>query len=165
MIPEKLVEEARRRGIDVEEIVLVLRLLAETLGTDPPTLVETRLEIAEKFLEEGRNLIEKDPVQASEKLYKAAEEIVKALAVHFNLENILSRVRERGRWTAVELEKAVLAISKRLGEWFFNAWDHAWNLHVWGFHEAKFDSEDVRERLPYVEKLVRETVKLVRGEQ
>jgi protein tyrosine phosphatase (PTP) superfamily phosphohydrolase (DUF442 family) len=36
------------------------------------------LELAERFLAEGRELIDKDPVQASEKLYKAAEEAVKS---------------------------------------------------------------------------------------
>jgi hypothetical protein len=34
------------------------------------------------FLEEGRSFIEKSPVQASEKLYKAAEESVELLALH-----------------------------------------------------------------------------------
>jgi hypothetical protein len=35
------------------------------------------LKIAMRYLEEGINLVDKDPVQASEKLYKAAEEAVK----------------------------------------------------------------------------------------
>jgi hypothetical protein len=46
--------------------------------------VEKRISVALKYLEEGRSLIDEDPVQASEKLYKAAEEAVKALAHHFN---------------------------------------------------------------------------------
>jgi hypothetical protein len=43
---------------------------------------EERIELALKYLEEGRALVEKDPVQASERLYRAAEEAVKALALH-----------------------------------------------------------------------------------
>jgi len=46
-----------------------------------PGEVLKHVEIAEKFLVEGKELIDKDPVQASEKLYKAAEETVKALAL------------------------------------------------------------------------------------
>jgi hypothetical protein len=35
-------------------------------------------------------------VEASKKLYKAAEETVKALAVYFNLEEILIKINKRG---------------------------------------------------------------------
>jgi hypothetical protein len=42
-----------------------------------------------------RGLADKDPVQASEKLYKAAEEAVKALAVCFSMEDILKVVGGR----------------------------------------------------------------------
>jgi hypothetical protein len=43
------------------------------------------LELAEKFLIKGEKLINKDPVQASEKLYKAAEEAVKTIAIALKL--------------------------------------------------------------------------------
>jgi len=119
------------------------------------------LEYALKYLVEGKSLTDKDPVQASEKLYKAAEEVVKVFTVHFNLTNIIRRVDERGKWTATELEKAVLRISGKLGEWFFDSWDKAWALHVWGFHEAKFDTEDVKRRLPAIEKMVLEAQKII----
>jgi len=45
------------------------------------------------------------------------------------------------------------------------SWDTAWALHVWGFHEAKFDSEAVKIRLPYIEKIVEEAKKIVSGEE
>ena len=48
-----------------------------------------RVELALRYLEEGRALVERDPVQASEKLYRAAEEAVKALALHYGLSDIL----------------------------------------------------------------------------
>jgi len=44
------------------------------------------LELAERFLSEGEKLVDKDPVQASEKLYKAAEEAVKAIATALDLD-------------------------------------------------------------------------------
>jgi len=39
------------------------------------------LNLALKYLEEGKTLSDKDPIQASEKLYKAAEEALKAMAL------------------------------------------------------------------------------------
>jgi hypothetical protein len=36
--------------------------------------VKSHLELSTKYLNEGKSLIDKDPIQASEKLYKAAEE-------------------------------------------------------------------------------------------
>ena len=109
-------EELEKRGIDVESTLV--DLLAKTLDLDAEVAVEAHLELALKYLEEGKNLVERDPVQASRKLYRAAEETVKALTVHFNLSDILVKVEKRSRWTVTELEKAVEAISERLGEWF-----------------------------------------------
>jgi hypothetical protein len=123
-----------------------------------------RVEEARRYLEEGRALVDRDPVQASEKLYKAAEEAVKALAECTGLEDVLRRMGERGRWTVADLEKAVLRLSERLGGWVRPAWDSAWALHVWGFHEGKFDAEDVAARAPDVERLVREAERCARRE-
>ena len=159
-IPSIIAEELKRRGLNPEDVVL--DALIRALKLDPGIVVEARVELANKYLNEGRELIDRDPVQASEKLYKAAEECVKALAQHYNLEDVLSKVNERGRWTVTELEKAVERISERLGEWFGDAWDRAWVLHVWGFHEEKLDSEAIRVRLPYIERMVNETTKIVR---
>jgi hypothetical protein len=48
-----------------------------------------------------------------------------------------------------------------VGEWFRSSWDAAWVLHVWGFHEARFDPEDARMRLPNIERIVSEAQKIV----
>jgi hypothetical protein len=159
-IPRRVAEELRRKSVDVEP--LVLDFLISFLNLDPQVAAESHLELAVKYLEEGKNLIDKDPVQASEKLYKAAEEVTKALATHFNLRDILEDVERSGRCIG-KLEKAVLRISERLGDWFSAAWDRAWTLHVWGFHEAKFDPEDVRARLPDIERMVSEARKILEG--
>ncbi len=158
-LPEVVVRRLKGLGVDVESFVL--DLVVKELNLDPTEEVLVHVELATRFLEEGRALIDKDPVQASEKLYKAAEECVKALTIHFKLEDVLSKVRDRGRWTVTQLEKAVEAISDKLGEWFLQAWDVAWALHVWGFHEAKLDTEAVKRRLPYIERIVEETKKLI----
>ncbi len=104
-LPEKLVRELERRGLDAEP--LVVDFLVGLLKLDPQAAAESYLELAVRYLEEGRNLIDRDPVQASEKLYKAAEEAVKALATYFDLRDILEGVERSGRWSAGKLEKAV----------------------------------------------------------
>jgi len=157
-VPKRLVEEIIRRGFDPEDFIL--NSLVEKLGLDPRVEMEIHGELAERYLEEGRNMIEKDPVQASEKLYKAVEECVKALARYYRLEGVLESVRGRERWTVTDLERAVREISRKVGKWFMIAWGEANYLHVWGFHESKLDSEAVMERIEYVEKAVEEVKKL-----
>jgi hypothetical protein len=158
-IPRRLAEELKRRNLDPEP--LVVDFLVSLLELDPQAAAESHLELAVRYLEEGRKLIDTDPAQASEKLYKAAEEAVKALTTHFNLKDILVDVEKSGRWSAGKLEKAVLSISDKVGDWFRSSWDTACALHVWGFHEAKFGAEDVKRRLPSIERMVTETQKIV----
>ena len=124
---------------------------------------EERIELALKYLEEGRALVEKDPAQASERLYRAAEEAVKALALHYDLRGALERAERRGRWTFEELEKAARAIARRVGEWFIAAWDAASYLLVLGAQEAKLDSESVEARLPSIERMIVEARRIVCG--
>jgi hypothetical protein len=112
------------------------------------------LELAERFLAEGRELIDKDPVQASEKLYKAAEEAVKIIAIALKLPEA-NEAAKRGRWTTGLLEDAVMNIMRILKvDELYHWWDSAYKLHVDGFHEAKLRSDDVRLRLRDVEALV-----------
>jgi len=153
-VPEAIIRELRNRGIDAES--LIVELLVRALNLDPKTTAQAHLELAMRYLEEGRGLVNKDPVQASEKLYKAAEESVKAAASCLSLD-VLRQVENKGRWTVAELDKAAAArgISNKVGDWFLAAWDTAWVLHVWGFHEAKLSSEPVKAREPYVAKLLR----------
>jgi len=159
-LPKRVVDELEKRGLDVED--LVLRLLSRELNLDPEIVAGARLELAEKYFADGKELVDKDPVQASEKLYKVAEECVKALAIHYNLGDILRNVEERGRWTVTDLEKAVKEISKRVDKPFISLWDHAWVLHMWGFHEAKLDSESVKMRIKYVESMLEKTRKILK---
>lgn len=120
-------------------------VLAKAL--DPPR--RAHLELAEKFLAEGKELV--DPVQAAEKLYKAAEEAVKAVSLSLRE---AERAEEAGRWTAALLFEAADSLSERLGEEFRLWWEAAWFLHVEGFHEARLAGAQVKREVPYVEKVV-----------
>ena len=113
-----------------------------------------RVKLIEKLFSEASTYMEKwDAVQSSEKLYKAAEESVKALAERFNLEEVKA-AEERGRWTVTLLEKAVGKLVGKLGMDVEVAWAEANYLHVWGFHETKLDVEDVKRRVFAIRKLI-----------
>jgi hypothetical protein len=116
---------------------------------------ETRrhLELAERFLVDGKELIDKDPVQASEKLYNAAEEALKAIATALKLPE--AEEAKRGRWTTGLLESAVVNIMRRLElDELYHWWGSAYRLHVDGFHKVKLRSIDVTLRLRDVEAVV-----------
>ncbi len=110
------------------------------------------------FYEALNNIEKGDAVQSSEKLYKVAEECVKALSEHFRLEEV-KVAEERGRWTVSLLEKAVGKLTDRVGLDVRIGWDSANYLHVWGFHETKLDVEDVKTRISIIERLIELTEK------
>lgn len=152
-IPAVIASKAMELGIDIEQEVL--EYLIQRLRLDPELEARIHLELADKFLSEGKRLSDSDPVQAAEKLYKAAEEAIKAMAIRLNLTDVLTRVTSRGRWTVTDLERAVRELRRRIGPIVVDAWSHAWYLHVLGFHEAKLDSDGVKERMKPIEDLVR----------
>ena len=102
---------------------------------------------AEEYLAKG------DAVQSSVKLYKAAEECVKALSARLNLPEA-KEAEGKGRWTGALLERAVRKLADKLGTDVQLGWDAASHLHVWGFHEAKLEVEDVKARIPLIKRLV-----------
>lgn len=107
-----------------------------------------------RFIDEAKEYIAQgDAVQASEKLYKAAEEAVKALAREY-ADGVWQEAREKGRWTSPLLFRAVRQMAEKLGG-VRNCWDTAWTLHVEGFHEGRLEVDDVRERVESVEELVK----------
>jgi len=115
---------------------------------------ERHLELALKYPEEGRALADRDPALASEKLYRAAEEAVKALAAALELPEA-REAAERGRWSSQLLLDAADSAAAKLGAaelplW----WRAAWVLHVEGFHEARLSGERVKKDSRYVEALV-----------
>jgi len=152
-VPKKLMDEARRKGIDVED--LLINTLAKMLNMEPNEIAVARLEVILSLLNEAEKyLAEKNPIQASEKLYKVAEECVKVLAEKYGITEYREAL-ERGRWRLGLLDKAVVTLSKMLNEpMIIYAWDSAYYLHVQGFHEAKLDVEEVEARLSKIKWLV-----------
>ncbi|MGC9135894.1 PaREP1 family protein, partial [Caldivirga sp.] len=90
-----------------------------------------------------------DVVQASEELYKAVEEAVKALAIRSNLPEA-KETMEGGRWTVSLLDEA----SWKLGNDVERAWVEAYFLHVNGFHEIRIGIDEVRKRINVIKKLI-----------
>ncbi len=80
-IYQRLKEEAERRGAAVDEVAV--ELLERVLGAslDPPERAEFHRSLAEMFLREAEELLARgDYVQASEKAWGAAAQMVKAVA-------------------------------------------------------------------------------------
>jgi hypothetical protein len=132
---------------------LVISALGEEV--DPRVALEARVELAEKYLAEAKEYLAKgDAVQASEKLYKVVEECIKALAQRYDTPEHREAARE-GRWWAQLLGKAARRLARELNEpRITDAWSRAYDVHVWGFHEAKYTVEDVKEDVGYVEWLL-----------
>jgi len=152
-IPKKLYEKVKKIGVDINELVFMI--LAEKLKLDPLEILKARLELAEKFWEEAKQYLEKgDSIQASEKMYKTVEECIKALAQHYNTPEYRKALKE-GRWWTQLLGKTSRRIARQLNEPKIEyVWAIAYDIHVWGFHEAKYEVEDVREDLKHIEWLL-----------
>ena len=152
MVPRRLLEEARRRGIDIES--RVIELLSRDLGLDPREEALIHLEFAARLLDEARQAIEKeDAVQASEKLYRVAEECIKAMVKALDLDEA-REARSRGRWSLRLLDVVAAKLAERLGRRVYDDWSHAHFLYVEGFHEARLSIDQVKARARYVEELL-----------
>jgi PaREP1/PaREP8 domain containing family protein len=84
---EKLREEALKKDLSIEE--LVVEILSKVLNhpLDPSEKVELHLKLADKFLRETEEFLAKgDYVQASEKGWGVAAQMIKAVAAKENLE-------------------------------------------------------------------------------
>ena len=160
-IPRSLYEEARRRGINVED--LILDVLISKLKLDPKGAAEARLELAGKYLREAREYLRRgDPTQASEKMYRVVEECIKVLAQIRNTPEH-RQAFEEGRWWTQLLGKAARRLAKELSEpKIADTWSRAYDIHVWGFHEGRYSIEDITEDMEYVEWLLNYVKQVVR---
>ncbi|MCL7389332.1 MAG: PaREP1 family protein [Thaumarchaeota archaeon] len=80
-IEKKLKEESEKRGAMEEEIIIeaLTKMLNEPLNPDEKT--EIHLKLSEKYMDDAEEYLRKrDYIQASEKAWGAASQIVKALA-------------------------------------------------------------------------------------
>ncbi|WP_243674734.1 PaREP1 family protein [Vulcanisaeta distributa] len=127
-IPRELIKAAEERGIDITDLII------NAISKNDPSIggVKLRLQLAEKYLNEAKDYVSKgDAVQASEKLYKAAEECVKALAEKFDTPEHQQAIKE-GRWYTYQLGSVAGRLAEQLGDWVLNGWSSAYFLHVWG---------------------------------
>ena len=121
-------------------------------------VVSKRIEIIKKLFAEAEEYLAKgDAVQSSEKLYKAAEKCIKLLSERFNTPEV-KEAEEKGRWTVTLLEKAVRKLSDKISIDVQISWDAANYLHVFGFHEAKLEAENVKARIPLIKRLMELTL-------
>jgi hypothetical protein len=149
---EELLKRAEDMGINVED-VLISR-------NDPKEEIKLKLELARKYMRECEEYLKNgDAVQASEKAYKVAEELIKALAEKFNLEEYQKALKE-GRWYTYLLVSTSSKLSQKLGDWVLSGWDAGYTLHVWGFHEAKLTVGDIIPRVEKIRKMLEESEKL-----
>ena len=75
-IPRRLYEEARKRGVDVES--MVVEVLARELELDPKEEATIHLELAERHFREALKLLDRgDAVPAAGKLYNAAGRLLR----------------------------------------------------------------------------------------
>jgi hypothetical protein len=110
------------------------------------------MELALRMLEEAREYVpEGDAVQASEKLYKAAEESLKSITYGLGLD-VAKAADERG------LLACFRCCYSYFGEGWGDVahwWDSAWVLHVEVFHEVRLSIKHVNTRIGDVERIVK----------
>jgi len=151
-IEKKLKEEAERAGISEEELMIeaLSKFLNETL--DPETKAEIHLKLSEKYLRDAEKfLIKKDFIQASEKAWGAAAQIVKALAAKEGKE-----LRSHG-----ELLRYVAELSKEKDDKeIMKFWFSATSLHQ-NFYENWFPEEAVRSAMEDVKNFIEKLKKFL----
>jgi len=153
-LKEELIKKAKEKGIDVEDLII-----SALSKEDPQESVKLRMELAEKYMTEALEHLKKgDAIQASEKAYKVAEEVIKAFAEKFNLPEYQQALKE-GRWYTYLLGKASNALANKLGNWVLDGWSNAYFLHVWGFHEAKLTTADITSYINRVKEMLNEAKK------
>jgi hypothetical protein len=147
-VEARLREEAEKAGVSEEE--LVLEALSKFLNEpfDPETRSELHLKLSEKYLKDAEEFLAKeDYVQASEKAWGAASQIVKALAAR----------EGRGLRSHGELHKQVAKIARETkDEEIRSLWQSAGMLHQ-NFYENWLPPEmvegNVKDVKRFVEKL------------
>jgi hypothetical protein len=147
-VEARLREEAEKAGVSEEELVLeaLSKFLNEPL--DPETKSELHLKLSEKYLKDAEEFLAKgDYVQASEKAWGAASQIVKALAAREGRE--LRSHRELHNYVA-ELSR------KKKDREIIRCWLTATSLHQ-NFYENWLPGEAVRSAVEdikaFIEKL------------
>jgi Archaeal PaREP1/PaREP8 family. len=149
---EKLREEALKKDISMEE--LVVEILSKVLNhpLDPSEKVELHLKLADKFLREAEEFLAKgDYVQASERGWGVAAQMIKAVAAKENLE-----LRSHASlWEYLDkLAEKLQDVELRRLWWTAN------NLHQ-NFYESWMTPRDVKYAIEDVKKFAEKLKKLL----
>lgn len=131
-------------------------------SSDPKPVVtvlsplDARFKLSETCLQKAKEYLAKnDPMQASEKLYKAMEESIKFLA-EFHTLSEAGTAEKNGKWSTGLLGTSAKKLTERLSKNEIDeARTQAWDAHVQGFHENKYGTKEVASVVPYVEWLVK----------
>jgi len=149
-IYRRLVAEAERRGAAIDEVVVELLEAALGASLDPPERAEFHRSLAERFLREAEELLAKgDHLQASEKAWGAAAQMVKAVAAKAGKE-----LRSHG-----ELWRFVSEIAGEDRE-LRTLWRTANSLHQ-NFYEVWMPPEDVRYAVEDVKQFVEQLKRML----
>jgi uncharacterized protein (UPF0332 family) len=149
---EKLREEALKKDISMEELIVEILSKALNHTLDPSEKVELHLKLAEKFLREAEELLAKgDYVQASEKGWDVAAQMVKAVAAKENLElkshaslwEYLDKLAEK--FQDVELRR-LWWIANSLHQNFYENWMTP--------RDVKYAVEDIKKFMEKLKKLL-----------
>jgi len=149
---ERLKEEAIKKGVPVEELMIEALSKYLNISLDPDEKAELHLKLSEKFLQEAYDLLAKgDYVQASERGWDAAAQVVKALAAKEGKE-----LKSHG-----DLWRYVNDLVKKLGDQELrHLWYSANCLHQ-NFYESWMPSESVQATLDDVKEFVEKMRKLL----
>jgi HEPN domain-containing protein len=149
-IYQRLKEEAERRGAAVDEVAVELLERALGASLDPPERAEFHRSLAEKFLREAEELLARgDYLQASEKAWGAAAQMVKAVAAKKGKE-----LRSHG-----DLWRFVLEVAGENDE-LRRFWYAANALHQ-NFYEGWIPPEGVRRAVEDVKQFINMMKKLL----
>lgn len=145
-LKEKIKEESKKMGISEEEFII------EALKMDPESRVRVHLELCEKYLIEAEDLLKRgDYVQASEKAWGAASQIVKALAAK----------RGKELKSHAELHRFVSDVRKKIDDPEISTlWLSANSLHQ-NFYENWLPEETVKDGIENVKRFVNKLRELI----
>jgi len=151
---EKLLREAKVRDVAVEE--LVIEVLARHLNVvlDSQDRVELHLRLCEKYLEEAEELLAReDYPQASEKMWGAASQMVKAIATKEGVE----LRSHRDLWAYID------ELSEKLSDREIRLlWRTANSLHQ-NFYENWMPPRDVKYAFEDVKRLIEKLRRFLRA--
>lgn len=149
-IAQRLISEAERLGISVEEYLV--DLLSRDL--DPKNKALEYVRAAKDLLGQATEELEEGNVrQAAEKLWGAATLAVKAYAYWRDGK----RLKSHG-----ELWEYMRIMAREFGSWVRDAWMYANGMHTC-FYEGWCAQEDVKDALKAIGRLVEEVAALLQG--